>query len=232
MIALTWVPLLLTALTAPADTAGDIEIVPITHASLILEWEGHVVYVDPWGRGDFSGQPKADLILITHTHGDHLDLGQIAESSKENTILIGPMAVQEQVTQARILRNGEKTEVLGIGIEAVPAYNIQRGPSPGRLYHPKGEGNGYVLTMGSQRVYISGDTECTPEMQALHDIDVAFLCMNLPYTMTADEAAGCVNAFHPKVVYPYHYRGTDLQAFKAKVSPDTEVRIANWYPGQ
>jgi L-ascorbate metabolism protein UlaG (beta-lactamase superfamily) len=233
MMILTWIPLLLAALPAPANTVGDIEIVPVTHASLILKWQGHVIYVDPVSRGaDYSGQPKADLILITHTHGDHLDPGQIARSSKDDTIVVGPLAVQEQVTQARILRNGEKIQELGIGIQAIPAYNIKRGPSEGRLYHPRGEGNGYVLTMGSQRVYISGDTECTPEMKALHDIDVAFVCMNLPYTMPPEEAAECVNAFHPRVVYPYHYRGSDLQAFKSKVGPDTEVRIVDWYPGQ
>ncbi len=233
MMILTWIPLLLAALPAPADTVADIEIVPITHASLILKWQDKVVYVDPVSRGaDYTGQPKADLILITHTHGDHLDLGQIVRSSKDDTIVVGPLAVQEQVTQTRILKNGEKIRELGIGIQAIPAYNIERGPSPGRLYHPRGEGNGYVLTMGSQRVYISGDTECTPEMKALRNIDIAFVCMNLPYTMPPEEAAECVNAFRPKVVYPYHYRGSDLKVFESKVGPDTEVRIRDWYPGQ
>ncbi|MFZ0429400.1 MAG: MBL fold metallo-hydrolase [Acidobacteriota bacterium] len=231
MLILSWIPLLFAVLPASVDQVGDVEVVPITHASLILKWQGRVVYVDPVSRGaDYSGQPKADLILITHTHGDHLDLGQITQSSKEGTLVIGTLAVQQQVTQARVLRNGEKTEALGIGIEAVPAYNLVRGPSEGRFYHPRGEGNGYVLTFGTQRVYISGDTECTPEMKALRDIDIAFVCMNLPYTMAPDEAAECVNAFHPKVVYPYHSRGTDLQAFQSKVDPGTEVRLLEWYP--
>ena len=231
MLILSWIPLLFAVLPASVDQVGDVEVVPITHASLILKWQGRVVYVDPVSRGaDYSGQPKADLILITHTHGDHLDLGQITQSSKEGTLVIGTLAVQQQVTQARVLRNGEKTEALGIGIEAVPAYNFVRGPSEGRFYHPRGEGNGYVLTFGTQRVYISGDTECTPEMKALRDIDIAFVCMNLPYTMAPDEAAECVNAFHPKVVYPYHSRGTDLQAFQSKVDPGIEVRLLEWYP--
>ena len=231
MTSFAWMPLLLTGLAVPADTVGDLQITPITHASVIFEWQGHVVYVDPWGRGDFTGQPKADLILITHAHGDHLDPAQIARSSKEGTIVIAPLSVQAQVTQARVLRNGEKTEALGIGIEAIPAYNLVRGPSPERRFHPKGEGNGYVLSFGDRRVYVSGDTECTPAMKALRDIDVAFICMNLPYTMTPEEAAECVNAFRPKVVYPYHCQGTDLNLFKSKVDSGIEVRIVDWYAG-
>lgn len=208
----------------------DVRIIPITHASLILTWEGKTIHVDPWSRGDYEGQPKADLILITDSHGDHMDLKQIAEVSKEGTVILAPLAVQATVTQAEVLKNGESTTMMGIGIEAVPMYNLKRGPDPGRLYHPKGRGNGYILTLGETRVYISGDTACTPEMKQLKDIDIAFVCMNLPYTMPPEEAAECVNAFKPSVVYPYHSRGSDLEVFKKAVTaPGVDVRVLDWY---
>jgi L-ascorbate metabolism protein UlaG (beta-lactamase superfamily) len=208
----------------------DVRIIPITHASLILTWEGKTIHVDPWSRGEYEGQPKADLILITDSHGDHMDLKQIAEVSKEDTVIIAPLVVQETVTQAEVLKNGESTTMMGIGIEAVPMYNLKRGPDPGRLYHPKGRGNGYIVTLGETRVYISGDTACTPEMKQLKDIDIAFVCMNLPYTMPPEEAAECVNAFKPAVVYPYHSRGSDLEVFKKAVTaPGVDVRVLDWY---
>ena len=209
---------------------GEVQVVPITHASLVLQWDGKVIHVDPWSRGNYEGQPKADLILITDSHGDHMDLKQIAEVSKDDTEVIAPLVVQETVTQAQVLKNGESTTVMGIGIDALPMYNLERGPDPGRLYHPKGRGNGYVLTLGDTRVYISGDTACTPEMKQLKDIDIAFVCMNLPYTMPPEEAAECVNTFKPGIVYPYHSRGSDLEAFKNAVTePGVEVRILDWY---
>jgi L-ascorbate metabolism protein UlaG (beta-lactamase superfamily) len=159
-----------------------------------------------------------------------MDLKQIAEVSKEGTVIIAPLVVQETVTQAKVLKNGESTTELGIGIEAVPMYNLKRGPDPGRLYHPKGRGNGYLLTLGETRLYISGDTACTPEMKQLKDIDIAFVCMNLPYTMPPEEAAECVNAFRPGVVYPYHSRGSDLEAFKKAVTaPGVDVQVLDWY---
>ena len=224
------VRLLLILSCSIATISGGVEVVPIMHASLILKWEGRVIHVDPWSRGTYEGQPKADLILITDIHGDHLDLKQIDEVSKPGTVIIAPLAAQETVTQAEVLRNGEKTETLGIGIEAVPMYNLERGPEPGRVFHERGRGNGYVLTLGEQRVYISGDTECTDEMKNLEDIDIAFVCMNLPYTMTALEAASCVNTFRPKVVYPYHHRGIDPLEFKEAVTaPGVEVVLLDWY---
>jgi len=217
-------------LAAAGMSSPEIEIVPIGHASLVLKWEGLVIHVDPTSRGDYSGQPKADLILVTHNHSDHLDLAQIAALSRPDTIVVAPLAVQETVTGAEVLRNGGKREFKGILIEAVPAYNLKRGPSQGRLFHPKGVGNGYILNLGEKRIYISGDTACTPEMKALRDIDIAFVCMNLPYTMPPEEAAECVNAFRPAVVYPYHHRGSDLELFKRKVTaPGVEVRIVPWY---
>jgi L-ascorbate metabolism protein UlaG (beta-lactamase superfamily) len=220
--------LLMSLLSTPAS--GDIQVIPITHASLILKWDNMVIHVDPWSRGNYEGQPQADLILVTDTHGDHLDSKQVVAVSKEDTIVVGPQAVQETISWAKVLSNGETGEFLGVKVEAMPMYNLKRGPSPGHVYHPKGRGNGYVLTLGDTRVYISGDTACIPEMKELEGIDIAFICMNLPYTMTPEEAAACVNEFRPKVVYPYHYRGSDLQAFKKAVTADgVEVIIADWY---
>lgn len=220
----------MTLLVLSTLAGEDVRIIPVTHASLILTWEGKTIHVDPWSRGDYEGQPKADLILITDSHGDHMDLKQIAEVSKEDTVILAPLVVQATVTQAEVLKNGESTTIMGIGIEAVPMYNLKRGPDPGRLYHPKGRGNGYILTLGETRVYISGDTACTPEMKQLKDINIAFVCMNLPYTMPPEEAAECVNAFKPSVVYPYHSRGSDLEVFKKAVTaPGVDVRVLDWY---
>ncbi|MFB3904483.1 MAG: MBL fold metallo-hydrolase [Acidobacteriota bacterium] len=220
-------------LMAAFTLAQQVEVVPITHASLILKWNGKAVYVDPWSQGNYEGQPKADLILITDIHPDHLDLRQVAAVRKPDTSIVAPPAAQSSIAEARFLKNGEKAEVLGIGITAVPAYNLLRGPSAGQHFHPKGRGNGYLLEMSGKRIYVSGDTECIPEMKQLKNIDMAFICMNLPYTMPPEEAAQCVNEFRPKVVYPYHYRGSDLQVFKKAVTaPGVEVKLANWYPGE
>jgi len=220
--------LLLSLVFAP--TEGAVEIVPITHGSVVLKWQDKTIHVDPWGQGNYDGIPSADLILITDIHGDHMDAAQVTQVSKPGTILVAPEAVQQTIREAQVLKNGQETEVLGIGIEAVPMYNLRRGPQPGQLYHVKGRGNGYVLSLGGQRIYLSGDTECIPEMKDLRDIDVAFVSMNLPYTMPPDEAAECVNAFRPRVVYPYHYRGSDLNEFKnAVTNPGIDVRILDWY---
>ena len=211
-------------------TESQVEITPITHGSVVLTWQNKTIYVDPWSRGNYENIPPADLILITDIHADHLDPEQIAKVRKPGTRIIAPAAVQKTVTDAQILNNGETTEVIGIRIEAIPMYNLQRGPQPGQLYHTKGRGNGYILSFGNERFYLSGDTACIPEMQQLRDIDVAFVCMNLPYTMTPEEAAGCVNVFKPKVVYPYHYGESDLSAFqKAITTPGIQVRILDWY---
>lgn len=220
---------LLFFLLLSVEAVGDVEIVPITHGSVVLKWQGKVIHVDPWSRGNYQGVPAADLILVTDIHGDHMDPEQIARVRKENTTILAPEAVQRTVTDARILRNGGSTTVLGIQVEAVPMYNLERGPRSGELYHSKGRGNGYIVTLGDQRFYFSGDTECIPEMKALRNIDAAFVCMNLPYTMTPEEAARCVSAFKPRVVYPYHHRGSDLEAFKQGVANGIEVRILNWY---
>lgn len=236
-IALTFVLLspvanLLAGSTDSVQTAeGVLKITPVTHGSLMLEYKGKVIHIDPWGRGDYSGLPKADLILITDIHGDHLDPAQVKKLKKSGTRIVAPQAVARTVTEVVVLHNGQKKVVAGLQIEAVPMYNHKRGPSPGKLYHDKGRGNGYVLILGGKRVYISGDTACIPEMKSLADIDIAFVTMNLPYTMPPEEAAECVAAFKPKIVYPYHYRGSDLSVFTRALEPHPhiEVRIRDWY---
>jgi L-ascorbate metabolism protein UlaG (beta-lactamase superfamily) len=239
MTALRWVlPLLacaaITATARETDTfetaAGPVRTTPIHHASFLIEAAGKAIHVDPWSQGCYDGLPQADLILITDIHPDHLDPAQIAKLSKSGTVIIAPPAVAQTVTSAKVLRNGETTRWDGWTIEAIPMYNLKRGPAPGRFYHDKGRGNGYVLTYGGKRFYIAGDTEGTPEMRALKNIDVAFVPMNLPYTMPPEEAADAVRAFHPAVVYPYHYRGSDLTVFsRALAGSGIEVRIRNWY---
>ena len=219
--------LLLLALSTPFGVG--VEIKPIHHGSLVLKYKGKVIHVDPWSRGNYGGVAKADLVLITDIHSDHMDPKQIQEVTKPGTIIIAPEAVQKAVTKAQVLRNGETTGLLGIQVEAIAMYNLKRGPVPGKLYHTKGRGNGYLLTLGQERVYISGDTECVPEIRALKNVDIAFICMNLPYTMPPQEAARCINSFAPKVVYPYHHRGSELEEFKSGVRAGTEVRILDWY---
>jgi L-ascorbate metabolism protein UlaG (beta-lactamase superfamily) len=160
-----------------------------------------------------------------------MDTNTIRSVSKPTTEIWAPPAVVETVTTAKPISNGETKHWGDWTIEAVPMYNLKRGPAPGKLYHEKGRGNGYVLTYGGKRFYFSGDTENIPEMRALKDIDVAFVCMNLPYTMPPDEAAEAVKAFHPKIVIPYHYKGSDLTVFqKGLEGAGIEVRLLDWYP--
>jgi L-ascorbate metabolism protein UlaG (beta-lactamase superfamily) len=212
-------------------TAGDVTITPLYHASTLIEAGGKVIYLDPAKPAKFAGAPKADLILITDIHGDHMDPASIAEISKAGTDIVAPPAVVATLTAAKPIANGERKTWQGWSIEAIPAYNLTRGPAPGKLYHDRGRGNGYVLTYGGVRFYFSGDTEGIPEMRALKNIDVAFVCMNLPYTMPPEEAAEAVKAFHPKVVIPYHYRGSDLTVFKRGLEgTGIEVRVLEWYP--
>ena len=212
-------------------SAGDVKITPLYHASTLIEAGGKVIYVDPAQPAKLDGLPKADLILITHIHPDHMDPASIAEISKANTEIIAPASVVATVTTAKPIANGETKKWQDWTIEAVPAYNLKRGPAPGKLYHDKGRDNGYVLTYGGKRFYFSADTEGIPEMRALKNIDVAFVCMNLPYTMPPEEAADAVKAFHPKVVIPYHYHGSDLAVFKKGLEGSgIEVRLLEWYP--
>jgi L-ascorbate metabolism protein UlaG (beta-lactamase superfamily) len=212
-------------------SAGMVKITPLNHASTLIQAGGKTIYLDPAKPARLTGMPKADLILITDIHGDHMDPDAIKELSKADTVIISSQAVAKTVTTAKPLANGEATTWDVWTIEAIPAYNLKRGPEPGKFYHDKGRGNGYVLTFGGKRFYFSGDTEGVPEMRALKNIDVAFVCMNLPYTMPPEEAADAVIAFHPKIVIPYHYRGSDIAVFqKAVEAAGIQVRLMNYYP--
>ncbi len=229
--------LAVTALMAAAQTqtfstsAGPVKITPIYHASTLIEAGGKTIYLDPAKPAKLAGLPKADLILITHIHGDHMDPDSIKEVGKADTEILATPTVAQTVTSAKPITNGESKTWQGWTIEAIPAYNLKRGPASGQFYHPKGRDNGYVLTYGGKRFYFSADTEGVPEMRALKNIDVAFVCMNLPYTMPPEEAADAVKAFHPKIVIPYHYRGSDLAVFqKGLEGTGIEVRVLEWYP--
>jgi L-ascorbate metabolism protein UlaG (beta-lactamase superfamily) len=212
-------------------SAGPVKITPVFHASTVIEAGDKVIYLDPAKPSDFTGLPPADLILITDIHGDHMDPAAVTAVSKSGTEILAPAAVAKTVTAAKVIANGETKKWDKWTIEAIPMYNLTRGPEAGKLYHDKGRGNGYVLTYGGKRFYFSGDTEVIPEMKALKNIDVAFVCMNLPYTMTPDEAADGVLAFHPKIAIPYHFRDSDLSVFQKKLEGSgIEVRILNWYP--
>ena len=189
------------------------------------------IYIDPAHPGNLAGLKPGGLILITDIHPDHLDAADIAVLSDQNTQIIAPAAVQATIKTAKVIANGESTEWHNWKITAVPMYNIAHLMPNGTPFHPKGRGNGYVLSYGGKKFYFAGDTEGTPEMRALKDIDVAFIPMNLPYTMSPEEAADAVKAFKPKVAIPYHYRGQDLNKFaEALQGTGIEVRILDWYP--
>jgi len=207
-------------------TQGDLVITFIGHGTLMLEWGGKTIHIDPVGNlADYSLLPKADLILVTHEHGDHLDLKAVRLLSKEGTRFIGNAAAAEKTSEGTVMKNGQTLEVQGIKIEAIPAYNIVHMRSAGNPYHPKGQGNGYVLTFADKRVYIAGDTENTPEMKALQNIDVAFLPMNLPYTMTPEMVADAARAFRPKILYPYHYGDTDPARLTGLLKNETAIEV-------
>lgn len=213
-------------------SAGPVTIQPIMHASLVLSFGPAVFYFDP-ARSNFTGQKPATAIFITHAHADHFVADALPALAGEDALLIVSRQVAEMLPEslkarATALGNGDMATIGGVPVEAVPAYNT----TPDRQqYHPKGVGNGYVLTFGDKKVYVAGDTEDVPEMRALTGIDVAFLPMNLPYTMDAEHAADAVKAFRPRVVYPYHYRGSDTQKFADLVGDAAEVRLRDWYGG-
>ncbi len=207
---------------------GDLKITFLGHATLMFEFGGKVIHIDPvGGEADYSRLPKADIVLVTHEHSDHLDLKAIGSLEKPTTDIVLTQACHAMVKTGTVLRNGESVIKQGIKIEAVPAYNIVHMRGPGSPYHPKGQGNGYILTFGTTRVYIAGDTENVPEMKALGSIDVAFLPMNLPYTMTPEMVADAAKWFKPKILYPYHYGDTDTKRLVSllKDNPEIEVRV-------
>ena len=214
-----------------STSAGKVEITPIYHATAKIMAGADTIYIDPAKPAKVEGGAKADLILITDIHGDHMDAADVTALSKEGTTVIAPAAVAKTITQAKPLANGESTNWKKWKITAVPMYNINHNQPSGAPYHDKGRGNGYVLNYGGKNFYFAGDTEGVPEMRALKSIDVAFIPMNLPYTTTPAEAADAVKAFKPKVAIPYHYKGQDVEVFKkALEGSGVEVRLLNWYP--
>ncbi|MBT1708353.1 MBL fold metallo-hydrolase [Fulvivirgaceae bacterium PWU5] len=229
---------------APADilqtSKGPLTIQPLHHATLALTWQGKTIYADPDGGAEaFQGIAPPDLILITDIHGDHFNPATLEAIPASKAIIVAPQAVADKMPEGLkakvvVLNNGQTTNQLGISIKAIPMYNL---PEAADAKHTKGRGNGYVLTFGNKTVYLSGDTAGIPEMRSLKNIDVAFVCMNLPYTMDVPEAAAAVLDFKPKIVYPYHYRGanglSDTDQFKKLVQASDksiDVRTRNWYP--
>lgn len=205
---------------------GSPEITFIGHGTLMFRFEGKVTQVDPWTQlADYGKLPKADLVLVTHEHRDHLDLKAIEAVRKEGTVILASAIAAKQIPGAVALKNGDTGTWQGIPVEAVPAYNLVHMRSPGVPYHPKGQGNGYVVTFATKRVYLAGDTENTPEMKALRNIDAAFLPMNLPFTMTPEMVADAAKAFRPKILYPYHYGDTDVQKLVSLLKDEKGIEI-------
>ncbi len=230
----------LAAAACGAEPEPELTITPFAGASVQIEYGDLVIHVDPWSRGDYSAAKPADLILVTDTPGDHLDPDLIAMLRKPGA----PLVVSDRPDEARdegsrerlvqlsdpiVMDNGERRTLVGVQIEAVPMYDIL----PGEPFHAKGEGNGYILTLGSTRIYLAGVTECVPEMQQISDIDIAFIPMNLPHgRMPPLAAADCVKMIRPSVVYPYHYRELPIDEFVEALrgEQDIEVRVHDWYP--
>lgn len=221
------------------DFYKEVVIQPITHGTLVLQWRDKTVYIDPYGGADgFTGIKPADIIVITHPHGDHYNFDTLSGLDTANATFVVPQSVADEMPESLkknivILKNDEEVTLKDINILAVPMYNL---PNDDTARHKKGWGNGYVLTINGSRFYVSGDTADIPEMRALKEIDVAFVCMNLPFTMNIEQAASAVLDFKPKIMYPYHYRGrpevSDINAFKAlvdKENQEIEVRLRNWY---
>lgn len=212
---------------------GDLIMTLVGHGTLMFNFNNMVIHVDPVASvADYSKLPKADLVLVTHDHGDHLDPGALQQIKKEKTVIIASKKCAEKIASCIVMKNGDTKTAAGLKIEAVPAYNIVNKRSNGVPFHPKGVGNGYIITFADKRVYVAGDTENTREMKALKNIDVAFLPMNLPYTMTPEMVADAARAFRPAILYPYHYGSTDTGKLVEllKDEKDIEVRIRRIYP--
>jgi L-ascorbate metabolism protein UlaG (beta-lactamase superfamily) len=209
-------------------SAGSLEITFIGHASLFVAWHGKIIHIDPYKQlADYTKLPPADLVLITHQHADHLDTNALRKIRTPQTVVVLAPQCAASVANGTVMKNGDTLTVAGVRIEAVPAYNLVHKRDNGQPFHPRGEGNGYVLTCGDQRLYIAGDTEDIPEMKSLKNIDIAFLPVNLPYTMTPEMAAAAARMFRPHVLYPYHYGDTDIArlAVLLKDTPAVEVRV-------
>lgn len=227
--------------TIDENIAGAVGVDPVSHASMILNWSEKNLYTDPVGVNLYEGKSVPDIILLTDIHEDHFDTEALRKVTKENTIIVAPRAVldimpAELKTKTRIMRNGDKLNLLGFFIEAIPMYNL---PESDKSFHTKGRGNGYVIEKDGARVYVSGDTSGIPEMRNLQNINIAFIAMNLPYTMGVEEAADAVLALEPKKVYPYHYRTpngfSDVVKFKELVNAKNsaiEVIQFDWYANQ
>ena len=211
---------------SPAPLA--LKVTFIGHATLVLTYGDTVIHVDPVSeKADYAALPRAGIVLVTHDHSDHLDPAAIARVRTPDTVVVVAARCAGKVPGAIVLQNGDSRAVKGIRIEAIPAYNIVHMRAPGAPFHPKGEGNGYVLTLGTRKVYVAGDSENTREMKSLKRIDVAFLPMNLPYTMTPEMVADAALAFRPKVLYPYHFGDSDTKQIQDLLASakDIEVRI-------
>ena len=209
-------------------SAGDLAITFIGHGTLMFKFGETIIHVDPVSReADYTLLPRADLILVTHEHSDHLDPEVLNLLKKENTKIVVTEKCFTKIEEGIVMKNGDVKTFDGIKVEAVPAYNLVHKRDSGQPFHPKGEGNGYVVTFGDKRVYVAGDTENIPEMKALKNIDIAFLPMNLPYTMTPEMVADAAKAFMPKILYPYHYGKTDTKKLVEllKSVKDVEVRV-------
>ena len=221
------------ATIALTSEMGDVVVTPTYHATTMIQVGSTVIWLDPWSKANLEGVPKADVLLISDVHFDHLDLDAIAKVIKPETVIVAPQAVADKLGQPvqHVLANGARVDVAGIGVTAVPMYNLVRGPAEGGVFHEKGVGNGYLLAIGGRTLYFAGDTECTDEMKALRGVDLAFVPMNLPYTMTPEEAAACVLAFAPATAVPYHYAGSDLSVFQGALVGKVPVTLAEFYPG-
>ena len=205
---------------------GDLKITFIGHGTLLFEFDGKIIHIDPVTReANYTKLPDADLILITHEHGDHLDLEAIKEITTDKTKLVLTEVCAEKAGCGIVMKNGDVKTIIDIKIEAVPAYNIVGKRSNGSPFHPKDRGNGYVLTIGNKRVYIAGDTENTPEMKKLKKIDIAFLPMNLPYTMTPEMVTDAAKAFKPKILYPYHFGSTNTQELVDLMKDEKKIEV-------